>query len=141
MLNATTRFLLSNALFTIAIITSFLGNLFPRSGLLMYVQMASAIIYLLFGWYFFRAYYPEGLLVTRFVMGYFYAGIFFGSLFIAADWPFKTVMICASVFWIAIQAGLVIAVRKTVPQRGYYQFLIEAILMLAVITLHIVSAF
>ena len=135
------RFMITTSLFTVAITASFLGYFLPRTGIGMHILMACIIIYLLFGWYFFRAYYPEGLLVTRFVMGYFYAGIFMGSLFVTADWPLKKIMIMASVLLIGLQAGLVLLNRNKIPRRGSFQFLIQAILLLTVITLHIVSAF
>ena len=133
------RLLVANTLFAIAIIASFLAHSHPRSGLLIYILLASFMIYFLFGWYLFKAYHPVGLIPMRFIMGYFYSGIFIGPLFVVADWPFTTIMLWAAVFWIALQLGLVLASRKTLPGYGYYQFLIEAIIMLAVILLHIAA--
>ena len=134
-----TRFFLANTLFAVAIISSFLAHFHPRSGLLMYILLASFMIYFLLGWYLFKAYHPEGLVPVRFIMGYFYSGIFIGPLFVVADWPFTTIMLWAAVFWIALQLGFVLASRRTIPKYGYYQFLIEAFIMLAVIFLHIAA--
>ena len=114
----TLRFIFTTTLFAVSIILSFLGNYY---------------IYLLFGWYLFKAYLPGGLLPIRFVMGYLYSGIFIGPLFIAADWPLKKTMIWASLFWILIQAGLVLVTRKTILPKGYRQFIIEALLITFII--------
>ena len=129
----TLRFIFTTTLFAVSIILSFLGNYYIYHPLVMYPLLVVCIIYLLFGWYLFKAYHPDGLLPIRFVMGYLYSGIFIGPLFIAADWPLKKTMIWASLFWILIQAGLVLVTRKTILPKGYRQFIIEALLITFII--------
>ena len=71
-------------------------------------------------------------------MGYFYAGVFIGSVFVLAKWPFSKTMIAVSLFWVVVQTVFIIVLRKKMPLKGFIQFLIEAALMLIISVFQIV---
>jgi hypothetical protein len=96
------------------------------------------IIYLFLGWFLFKAYYPGGHPLLLFVIGYLYSGVFIGSVFAAAKWPFGKAILAGSIFWIAMQTVLIFILRKKMPPKGFVQFLIEAALMVTMSIFQIV---
>ena len=86
-------------IFTIGILLAFLSPYFPETKILFQMLLAISFVYLIFDWYLFKAYYPEGHPLILFVMGYFYAGVFIGSVFAMAKWPFAKTLIATSLFW------------------------------------------
>jgi len=120
----------TTSVFTIGIILSFLSHYFPETKILIWILLAISLIYLSIGWYLFRAYHPEEHPVLLFFIGYFYAGVFIGSVFAASERPLTQTMMMASVFWAVAQMVVIIIIRKKMPRKGFIQFLIEASLML-----------
>jgi hypothetical protein len=125
-------------LFTIGITSAALSQLHPEVKFLIWIVFSIALIYLLSGWYLFKAYYPGGHPIILFGMGYFYAGVFIGSVFAATRWPFAETMMAISVFWAVAQTAVVIILRKKMPTKNFFQFLLEASLMLALTIFQIV---
>jgi hypothetical protein len=133
------RATLTTLVFTFGVILTFLSYNFPDAKSLVWILLAICLVYLSLGWYLFRSYFPEGETVLLFIMGYFYSGVFIGSVFAAARWPLAGTIIASSVFWACLQTGLLLILRKKMQQKTFTQFLIEALLMLVMSVLQVIA--
>jgi hypothetical protein len=57
-------------LFIIAILLAGLNFIIPSTKILIWALLLISLVYLLFGWYIFKSYYPEGNKLLLFLMGY-----------------------------------------------------------------------
>jgi hypothetical protein len=127
-----TKSTFTTLIFTIAILSSFLSNYFPDFKSFMWIIMTISFLYFFLGWWFFKAYYPEGKPIILFLMGYFYSSLFMAQTFCTADWPFTKTILAVSFFWISGQLITLLILRKKIPFRGFIQFMIEAAFLLAI---------
>jgi hypothetical protein len=117
-------------IFTTGILSAVLSQFHPEMKFLIWILLTVTLIYLFLGWYIFNTYHPQGHPLMLFLMGYLYSGVFIGSVFAAAEWPFTKTILAGSIFWAVVQTVFIIILRKKLPPKSFIQFLIEATVML-----------
>jgi len=119
-------------LFIIAILLAGLNFIIPSTKILIWALLLISLVYLLFGWYIFKSYYPEGNTLLLFLMGYLYSGVFIAAVFSASSWPMAKTFISLALVWAIIQLLIIIFSRQKIDRKVFIQLIIEAILLLIV---------
>jgi|LSQX01.3.fsa_nt_gb hypothetical protein len=119
-------------LFIIAILLAGLNFIIPSTKILIWALLLISLVYLLFGWYIFKSYYPEGNKLLLFLMGYLYSGVFIAAVFSASSWPMAKTFISLALVWAIIQLLIIIFSRQKIDRKVFIQLIIEAILLLIV---------
>jgi hypothetical protein len=117
-------------LFIIAILLAGLNFIIPSTKILIWALLLISLVYLLFGWYIFKSYYPEGNKLLLFLMGYLYSGVFIAAVFSASSWPMAKTFISLALVWAIIQLLIIIFSRQKIDRKVFIQLIIEAILLL-----------
>jgi len=119
-------------LFIIAILLAGLNFIIPSTKILIWALLLISLVYLLFGWYIFKSYYPEGNKLLLFLMGYLYSGVFIAAVFSASSWPMAKTFISLALVWAIIQLLIIIFSRQKIDRKVFIQLITEAILLLIV---------
>lgn len=117
-------------IFSIGIVTAFLGYLIPEAKTLKCILLAVSFIYLFSGWYIFKGYHPDGHPLLLFLMGYLYSSVFIAFAFVIFSWPGAKNFIFVAPFWAATQLIMITVIRRKLSKENFIQFLTEGGLML-----------
>jgi hypothetical protein len=124
------KFALGITIFTICILLSIIEFIIPNPEFLGWFICGISLIYLLFGWYFFKGYYPDGPPLLLFLIGYLYSGIFIALTFWVKNWSGVTMFIYVTPLYVLALTIILIVNKKKIPRQGFIQFWIETGLLL-----------
>ena len=126
------KFIIGVTVFIIGLLITVLLQINQSSSLLCWASFCISLFYLLFGWFFFKGYFPEGHPLLLFLFGYLYSGIFISIFFWSKVLPLAKVFIFLAPLWVIILAILILSLKKKIPKIGFRQFSIEGLLLLII---------
>jgi hypothetical protein len=132
------KFAIGVIVFIIGLLLAILLQINQKYQFLGWASLGISLIYLLFGWFFFRGYFPTGHLWVLILFGYLYSGIFISLFFLSKELPLANTMIKLTPVWAGVQAILVFYLRKKMPKNGARQFFIEVMFLIIISILMVI---
>ncbi|MBN2861734.1 MAG: hypothetical protein JXN62_01140 [Bacteroidales bacterium] len=117
-------------IFTAGLILSLSALFITGHQIILWGTLLISLIFLGMGWYFFRAYYPQGNTPLLFLMGYLYASVFIAVVFSASHWPMTDILIIYALICSILQSVIILSLRKKLIRKTFSQFIIEAGILL-----------
>ncbi len=126
------KFIIGVTVIVIGLLITVLLQINQSSTLLCWASFCVSLFYLLFGWFFFKGYFPEGHPLLLFLFGYLYSGVFISLFFWSKELPIAKVFMGLTPLWALFQTVLVLFLKKKMPNIGGRQFFIEGLLLIII---------
>lgn len=120
------RFATGIALFSAGILSALFSQILHRD-VFLWLTLFISMIYLFAGWYFFRAYHPEGNIFVLILTGYLYSSLFLAYTVNGFGLPLTKVFLIMALFWSLALILLILLLRKKLPKKGLISYSFEAV--------------